>query len=165
MIAGVPTIYEALTRDPNFCRANLSCLKAAFSGGDALPAAVKGAFRTDGCGARWFGEAAGRVRAHRVGHRRDGDAHPRSREGSVGVPLPDMLVAIFRPGTDEELPVGEDGEICVHGPPVMLGYLDDPSATAEGAQGHRDGRTWLHTGTSGTGMQTASSISVGGSNG
>ena len=146
MIAGVPTIYEALTRDPNFCRADLSCLKAAFSGGDALPAAVKERFE------RTVAERGGSVKLlegyglteavtgvmvmpiHKV------------RAGSVGVPLPDMLVAIFRPGSDEELPDGEDGEICVHGPPVMLGYLDDPAATAEVLKGHRDGRTWLHTG-------------------
>jgi long-chain acyl-CoA synthetase len=146
MIAGVPTVFEAMTRDPNFRRADLSCLKAAFSGGDALPAAVKQRFE------RTVAERGGSVKLlegyglteavtgvmvmplHAV------------REGSVGVPLPDMLVAICRPGTDEELPVGENGEICVHGPPVMLGYIDDPSATAESLKRHRDGRTWLHTG-------------------
>jgi long-chain acyl-CoA synthetase len=146
MIAGVPTVFEAMTRDPNFRRADLSCLKAAFSGGDALPAPVKERFE------RTVAERGGSVKLlegyglteavtgvmvmplHAV------------REGSVGVPLPDMLVVICRPGTDEELPAGEDGEICVHGPPVMLGYLDDPAATAEALKRHRDGRTWLHTG-------------------
>jgi len=90
-------------------------------------------------------QAAGGIRAHRGGYRRDGHAHARGREGSIGVPAPDMRVMICRPGTDEELPVGEDGEICVHGPAIMLGYLDDPSATARVLKQHRDGRTWLHT--------------------
>jgi long-chain acyl-CoA synthetase len=146
MIAGVPTVFEAMTRDPNFRRADLSCLKAAFSGGDALPAAVKQRFEqtvAERGGSVKLLEGYGLTEAvtgvtvmplHAV------------REGSVGVPLPDMLVAICRPGTDEELPVGESGEICVHGPAVMLGYLDDPSATAESLRRHRDGRTWLHTG-------------------
>jgi len=145
MIAGVPTLYEALSRDPNFRRADLSCLKAAFSGGDTLPAPIKERFeRTVAArgGSVKLLEGYGLTEAvtgvmvmplHAV------------REGSVGVPLPDMLVAICRPGTDEELPDGEDGEICVHGPPVMLGYLDDPAATAVTLKRHCDGRTWLHT--------------------
>src|SRR5262249_13666039 len=68
------------------------------------------------------------------------------REGSIGVPFPDMLAKICRPGTTEEAPVGEEGEICVSGPPVMLGYLDDPEATAPALRVHADGRTWLPTG-------------------
>ena len=68
------------------------------------------------------------------------------REGSVGIPFPDMLAKIVKPGTTDEAPVGEEGEICIAGPAVMLGYLDDPEATAEALKTHADGRTWLHTG-------------------
>lgn len=146
MIAGVPTLYEAMNRDPNFQRADLSCLKAAFSGGDALPPAVKERFE------RTVAERGGSVKlleGYGLTEAVTGvtvmPLHA-AREGSVGVPLPDMLVAICRPGSDEELPVGEDGEICVHGPSVMLGYLDNAEATAGALQCHRDGRTWLHTG-------------------
>jgi len=57
-----------------------------------------------------------------------------------------MLARIVKPGTLEEAPVGEEGEICIAGPAVMLGYLDDPEATAESLKVHSDGRTWLHTG-------------------
>jgi long-chain acyl-CoA synthetase len=145
MIAGVPTLYEAMSRDPNFQRADLSCLKAAFSGGDALPAAIKERFErtvVERGGSVKLLEGYGLTEAvtgvivmplHAV------------REGSVGVPIPDMLVTICRPGTDEELPDGEDGEICISGPAVMLGYLDNPEATAKALLRHRDGRTWLHT--------------------
>ena len=68
------------------------------------------------------------------------------REGSVGVPLPDMLAKICAPETVDEVPVGEEGEICVAGPAFMLGYLNAPQATAEALRVHADGRTWLHTG-------------------
>jgi long-chain acyl-CoA synthetase len=68
------------------------------------------------------------------------------REGSIGIPFPDMLAKICRAGSGEELGPGEEGEICVSGPAVMLGYLDDPAATRETLKVHADGRTWLHTG-------------------
>lgn len=145
MMAGVPTLFDAMTRDPNFRQADLSGLKAAFSGGDTLPAPVKERFE------RAVAERGGSVSLlEGYGLTEAVTAvivmplHA-AREGSVGVPLPDMLVQICRPGSDEELPVGEDGEICLHGPPVMLGYFDNPTATAAALRRHRDGRVWLHT--------------------
>jgi long-chain acyl-CoA synthetase len=68
------------------------------------------------------------------------------REGSIGVPLPGMLAMICKPGTAEELPAGSEGEICLAGPAVMIGYLDNPKATVETLRRHDDGRIWLHTG-------------------
>jgi len=68
------------------------------------------------------------------------------REGSMGIPFPDMAAKLCVPGTVEDAPAGEEGELCVCGPAVMLGYLDDPEATAEALRVHADGRTWLHTG-------------------
>jgi long-chain acyl-CoA synthetase len=68
------------------------------------------------------------------------------REGSVGVPFPDMLAKVCAPGTMDALPPGEEGEICVSGPAVMLRYLDDAEATRETLRRHADGRIWLHTG-------------------
>jgi long-chain acyl-CoA synthetase len=68
------------------------------------------------------------------------------RAGSIGLPFPDMLATICEPGTAHERTPGEDGEICISGPAVMLGYLDAPEATAAALRPHADGRTWLHTG-------------------
>jgi long-chain acyl-CoA synthetase len=72
------------------------------------------------------------------------------REGSVGIPFPDMLAKIVKTGTTEEAPVGEEGEIYLHGPAVMLGYLDQPEETANTLRTHADGKIWLHTGDIGT---------------
>jgi long-chain acyl-CoA synthetase len=146
LIAGVPTLYESLARNPALRRADLSSLRAAFCGADTLPEPVRNRFET------LVAERGGRVRLLEGYGLTEAVtavmAMPleESRPGSIGVPFPDMLAAICRPGDTEELPPGEEGEICISGPPVMLGYLDDAAATADSLKVHADGRTWLHTG-------------------
>lgn len=146
IIAGVPTLYDALAKNSLLQRTDLSFVRSAFSGGDTLPKPVKDRFETlvrsrggdvelvEGYG---LTEAVTAVIATPTGH---------YREGSIGVPLPDVLAKIADPETGREVPIGEDGELCISGPPVMIGYLDDPEATAEVLREHEDGQTWLHTG-------------------
>lgn len=62
------------------------------------------------------------------------------RLGSVGVPVPGVEIRIIDQD-GAEAPAGRSGEICARGPNVMMGYWNDPVATA---QAIRDG--WLHTG-------------------
>ena len=64
---------------------------------------------------------------------------------NVGIPMPLTNVTIVKPGTTEELDYGQSGEICVHGPGVMLGY-DDKLATSRVLIEHPDGKVWLHMG-------------------
>lgn len=64
--------------------------------------------------------------------------------GSLGIPIINVNVGIFKPGTDEELPYGVEGEICVSGPSVMKGYLDNPEETNNVLRKHSDGTIWLH---------------------
>jgi len=146
LLVGVPTLYDALTRDPSLAKADLSCLRATFSGADTLPRPVKERFE------KLVAERGGRVRLLEGYGLTEAVtaimATPLEgyREGSVGIPFPDMRAMICRTGAEEALPPGEEGEICVCGPAVMLGYLDDPEATRETLRVHADGRTWLHTG-------------------
>jgi long-chain acyl-CoA synthetase len=146
VLVGVPTLFDALTKDPSLASADLSCLSACFCGADTLPRAVKERFETlieKGGGHVKLLEGYGLTEAV-TGIM----ATPLTeyREGSIGIPFPDMFAKIVKPETTEEALVGEEGEICVAGPAVMLGYLDDPEATAHTLKMHADGRTWLHTG-------------------
>ena len=146
VLVGVPTLFDALSRDPSLARADLSCIKACFCGADTLPRPVKERFEAlveKGGGHVKLLEGYGLTEAV-TGIM----ATPLTeyREGSIGIPFPDMLAKIVNLGTTDEAPVGEEGEICIAGPAVMLGYLDAPAATAETLRVHADGRTWLHTG-------------------
>ncbi|GHU64037.1 long-chain-fatty-acid--CoA ligase [Clostridia bacterium] len=69
--------------------------------------------------------------------------NPPSRDpkpGSIGQVLADMEY-IIADENDEEVPLGEVGELLLRGPNVMLGYYNNPEATAEALKGG-----WLHTG-------------------
>ena len=65
---------------------------------------------------------------------------------SSGIPLPKNSVSIFEPKTDRELSYNQEGEICVTGPTIMYGYLNNPQKTYETILKHSDGKMWLHSG-------------------
>ena len=67
-------------------------------------------------------------------------------DGTLGVPNPDMLVKIFEPNSDIEKEYGEVGEICINGPTLMMGYINEDEETKKTLLIHNDGKTWLHTG-------------------
>jgi long-chain acyl-CoA synthetase len=149
-VVGVPTLFDALSRHPKMRKTDLGCLRATFCGADSLPRTVKDRFEEmvkkqkgnvqllEGYG---LTEAVTAIMAMPIGH---------YREGSIGVPFPDMLAKIVKLGTTTEAPCGQEGEICVSGPAVMLGYLDHPEETADTLRKHPDGKIWLHTGDIGT---------------
>jgi long-chain acyl-CoA synthetase len=149
-VIGVPTLFDALSLNPKMHKTNLSCLRATFSGADSLPRPVKERFEEmvakqggnvrllEGYG---LTEAVTAIMAMPINH---------YREGSIGVPFPDMLAKIVRMDTTEEVPCGEEGEICINGPAVMMGYLEHPEETANTLKRHADGKIWLHTGDVGT---------------
>ena len=69
-----------------------------------------------------------------------------NKPGSVGIPMVNTVVAAFEPGTDQELPIGQRGELCISGPCLMKGYYNKPEETAILLRRHPDGRVWAHTG-------------------
>ena len=149
-IAGVPTLYEALLRLPSMDGADLSCLKGVFSGGDSLSVELKKKFDKflydhnatvqvrEGYGTTETVTACCLTPSHMA------------KEGSIGLPFPDTYIKIVAPGTDHELPYGEEGEILLAGPTVMKEYMNHPEETAQTLQTHADGLTWVYTGDLGT---------------
>ncbi|MBQ1352218.1 MAG: AMP-binding protein, partial [Oscillospiraceae bacterium] len=145
-IAGVPTLYEALLRLPSMNGADLSCLKGVFSGGDSLSIELKKKFDRflkehkstiqvrEGYGATETVTACCLTPVHKA------------KEGSIGLPFPDTYIKIVRPGTDEELPYGEEGEILLAGPTVMQKYMNREEETANTLRRHKDGLVWVYTG-------------------
>lgn len=65
---------------------------------------------------------------------------------SVGYPLLTTTIGIFAPGTTDELDYGEEGEICISGPSIMLGYLNNKAETDNVIRRHPDGTLWVHSG-------------------
>ena len=145
-IAGVPTLYEALLRLPDMDGVDLSCLKGVFSGGDSLSVELKKKFDKflashkatiqvrEGYGTTETVTACCLTPSHIY------------KEGSIGLPFPDTYIKIVTPGTDHELPFGQEGEILLSGPTMMKEYMNHPEETAMTLQTHSDGLTWVYTG-------------------
>lgn len=68
------------------------------------------------------------------------------KDGSAGIPCVHTTISVFKPGTTEELDIGESGEICITGPTLMKEYLDEPEETAHVMWDHPDGQKWIHSG-------------------
>ena len=146
LIPGVPTLFEALLRADNLEGVDLSFLKGIFSGGDSLSPELKkkvDAFLKDhGC-TEQIREGYGTTECVTASCLTPKDY---ARQGSIGVPFPDTFYKIVEPGTTNEVEANIEGEICISGPTVMLGYMDNPEETKQTLRRHYDGRIWLHTG-------------------
>ena len=149
-IAGVPTLYEALLRLPGMETADFSSLKGVFSGGDSLSVELKkklDAYLAAHHACVQVREGYGTTETVTACCLTPPD---RAKEGSIGIPFPDTYIKIVRPGTEEELPYGEEGEILLAGPTVMREYVDAPQETAATLRRHADGLCWVYTGDLGT---------------
>ena len=146
IIPGVPTLFEALLRAENLKGVDLSFLKGIFSGGDSLSPELKkkvDTFLKEHNCSEQIREGYGTTECVTASCLTPKDY---ARSGSIGVPFPDVYYKVVAPGTTEELPANTEGEICIAGPTVMLGYMDNPEETAQTLRRHVDGRIWLHTG-------------------
>lgn len=145
-IAGVPTLFEALTKNPYMDGVKLDCLRGVFSGGDSLSPALKkrfDKFLADHGSSVVIREGYGTTECVTASCL---TPYHMQREGSIGFPFPDTYYKICKVNTTTELPYGSEGEICISGPSVMLGYINHPEENANTLKLHRDGRVWLHTG-------------------
>lgn len=145
-IAGVPTLFEAITRNKYLDGADLSCLRGVFSGGDSLTIELKKKFD------QFLQDHNASVRV-REGYGTTEcvtacclTPYNKEKEGSIGIPYPDTYFKICKVGTREEVPYGEEGEICLTGPSMMLGYINHEEENRNTLVKHEDGHTWLHTG-------------------
>jgi long-chain acyl-CoA synthetase len=136
---GVPTAYYYLLAHSDFDTYDLSSLTRCWVGGQTLPVAKSVEFtQRTGCPVHevWgMTELAGATSANPV--------YGPNKPGTIGIPYPGnafRVVDVEDP--DKEMPRGERGELMYRGPLVMMGYYNDPEATAETIRA--DG--WLHTG-------------------
>ena len=144
-IVGVPTLFEALA-NTKLRSDDLKSVTAVICGGDALNQTLRDKVNT-------FLKEHGSSAKIRVGYGlTEGSGavclSPENTfaDGIIGVPLPDMDFKIVKNDTFNELPPREEGEICISGPLVMMGYLGDDAETAQTIRLHDDGKLWLHTG-------------------
>lgn len=146
LVAGVPTLYEALMHNKYMENVDLSLIKYIVSGGDSLIPAKQEALneflKNHNCFQRiiqGYGmtETTGPVTF----------ALPGTDElGSVGIPLPGNKIKIIDNLTKEEVKYGVTGEILISGPIVMSGYLDNEVETNQILELDENNEIWVHTG-------------------
>jgi len=137
LLMGVPTIYQMLADHPAFATADLSTVRDALCGGQALPLPLLERYLDRGIPLRQgFGMTE-------VGPNCFSTPPARVREklGTVGLPIHHVEVKVVRPDGSEAA-IDEPGELWLRGPIVFGGYLHDPDATARAI----DPDGWFHTG-------------------
>jgi len=126
MFPAVNTLYNALLHHPDFSKIDWSMLKSAIGGGMAVQRTVADA---------WF-KATGRPIIEGYGLSETSPVLTCNRgditewTGTIGLPVPSTDISI-RDDDNNEVPVGERGEICARGPQVMAGYWQHPDETAK----------------------------------
>ncbi|HWC81086.1 MAG TPA: FadD3 family acyl-CoA ligase [Pseudonocardiaceae bacterium] len=133
VLPGPPTIYQSIMDDPELSARKLDSLRLAVTGAATVPVALIERMRRE-LSFRTVLTAYGLTEAVVATMCVPGDD-------------PDTVARTSgRPTADFDLRIGDSGEILLRGPNVMLGYLDDPQATAQAV----DAQGWLHTGDVGT---------------
>ena len=137
MFTGVNTLYNGLLNTEGFSALDFSNLKISLGGGMAVQESV----------AETWQQVTGCVLAEAYGLTETSPAvtvNPFDLEkfnGKIGLPIPNTEISV-RDDDGRELGVGEAGELCVRGPQVMQGYLNNPEETRNVLS--KDG--WLRTG-------------------
>lgn len=145
-MVGVPTLFEALYNNKKLKDNDFSSINCIVSGGDIMDEEqierYNDMFKKYGSKAK-IRVGYGLTEACAATCLSPTLVH---REKGIGVPFPDTIYKIVKIGTIKEVEKMEDGEICICGPTVMQGYLNDDKETESVLKKHKDGQTWLHTG-------------------
>jgi acyl-CoA synthetase (AMP-forming)/AMP-acid ligase II len=135
----VPPVVLQLARNPLVEKCDLSSLKMIFCGAAPLgPELSRECMQRIGCSIR---QGYGMTETSPVTHSSPADP-ARVKLGSVGPPAPNTECKLIDPATGAELGPNQEGEVCVRGPQIMKGYLNNAAATARTI----DADDWLHTG-------------------
>ena len=126
----VPSLYVGLLYHPDIKDYDLTSIRACISGAAPLPVEVMLNFE-ELTGANVL-EGYGLTETSPVTHINPLGGLPGKRPGSIGFPLPDTDARIFDPSDgNRELAQGEEGEIGIKGPQVMVGYWKKPEESAK----------------------------------
>lgn len=140
-MGGAPPIFVALVRHPDFEKRDLTSVQTINSGAAPLPVELINILKKRFPEAI-INEAYGLTEVTMGVLSNPSFVSGTRKAGSVGIPVFDTEVKICPlDGSFESLPPGEEGEICVKGPQVMVGYYNKPEETAAVL---KDG--WLRTG-------------------
>jgi fatty-acyl-CoA synthase len=138
---GVPSMFIAELNDPEFSSFDLSSLRTGIMAGSPCPIEVMKAV-VEKMGAREITIAYGQTESSPVITQTRTDDELELRVSTVGYALPGVEVRIVDAETHQEMPRGEQGELCTRGYHVMKGYYKNPQATAKAI----DNEEWLYTG-------------------
>lgn len=144
-VIGVPTLFEAMMHSKNSDKLKLNYLKYIISGGDTLKLSLEkeiNNFLSD------HGATTRIMQGYGMSECLAAVAlsiKSIPKTNTIGIPFPGCYIGIFSPD-DEEKPYGEEGEICVSGPNVMLGYYNNVKETNATLHIHKDGNIWVHSG-------------------
>ena len=138
---GVPTMFIAELEHPDFGKYDLTSLRTGIMAGAPCPVEVMKKVNT----LMHMSEveiAYGMTETSPVSFQTRADAPLDKRVSTVGQVHPHVEVKIVDPVTGKILKTGENGELCTRGYSVMLGYWENPEATAKSI----DEAGWMHTG-------------------
>ena len=146
IIPGVPTLFEAMLKAKKMNKNNISQIKFLISGGDDLSDAladdIVSFLRKNGS----FGKLEKGYGLTESCAAVIATLDVEDKHSNIGIPFPGNDVCFVKPNTIEEVEVGEEGEICISGPTIMEGYLNNEEENKTTLQLHDDGKIWLHTG-------------------
>jgi fatty-acyl-CoA synthase len=138
---GVPTMFIAELDHPDFSRFDLTSLRTGVMAGSPCPSEVMKKVISL-MHMREVEICYGMTETSPVSTQTRIDAPLDKRVSTVGVIHPHLEIKIVDPNTGQVVPLGKPGELCTRGYSVMLGYWNNPEATADAI----DQARWMHTG-------------------